>query len=81
MTNAESIRNFAYFTLNFTDEFIEECWKDEPSLASHLREKFHSYSGEKAFISGGDFIHFYAELSPDRQIELAEWIDINYKAF
>lgn len=76
----KAVINFAYFTANFTSNFIEEVWSDEAWLVTHLNEKFHSFT-ENGFMSMGGFMRFFMELSMERRIELLEWVRDNYLAF
>lgn len=78
-TTAHSIINFAYFTANFTKDFIAQCWKDEPYLVDHLTAKFLSFSNEQNCFDCGSFIRFFFELDRDNQLKLANWINNNYK--
>ncbi len=75
-SNAMSIVNFVYFTANFNSDFIELVWPKP--LASHLRTKFSALSGNKRYISSGDFIHFFLNMDRNNQMLLARWIEQNY---
>ena len=75
-STAMSVVNFVYFTANFQYDFIEQVWTN--GLSSHLRTKFSALSGSKGYISPGDFIHFFMNLSRDNQILLAKWTEKNY---
>lgn len=78
-TTAHSIINFAYFTANFSNDFIIICWKDEPYLVDHLTNKFLSFANDSGCITCGGFIRFFFELDRENQIKLANWITDNYK--
>lgn len=70
---------FAYFTANFTPNFIREAFAHDQLLASHLQLKFNAMNQNKGFISCGDFMQWFLNLSMDNQLHLINWIDNNYK--
>jgi len=78
-TKTDAMINFAYFTANFTHNFIAECWKDEPHLADHLSVKFTSKANDENCVDCGSFIRFFFELDRGNQVKLANWINDNYK--
>ena len=74
----ESVKKFAYFTANFTHDFIKECWKDDKLLSNHLYKKFLAKS-KNGFISSGSFMSWFFDLDKENQYKLIDWIDKNYK--
>jgi hypothetical protein len=79
LISVSAIINFAYFTANFPSDFIERCF--EVNLAKHLREKLTGYSDGGNFVSTGNFIKLFLNLSRGNQIILSKWIHNNYKEF
>lgn len=75
-TPEQAIRNFSYFCMNYDYKFIEKCWKDEPIIVEHLRDKFNDFYN--LYGSSAVMIKFMIELDGQRQRELAAWIDENY---
>ena len=65
--------NFVYFTTNFPDNFIAECWKDNQLLKNHLQQKFKS-----DYISASDFLDWFFALDEENMKKLIIWIDENY---
>ena len=76
-TKTDAMINFAYFTANFTYNFINECWKDDP-IMEHIMEKFVSTAGDGVCVSCGDFLRFFFGLDKENQTKLVNWIDANY---
>lgn len=77
----DSTLNFIYFTTNFPMDFIEQCWeKQGKTLILHLRNKMKTTDGGYfgSYISAGNFMDWFFELSRPNQIQLLEWIDENY---
>lgn len=73
-----SIINWNYFCLNFSHNFIEKCWADEPDMIRHLEEKFLELYKRKGTAL---FPFFFSELSRENQEKLAKWVNENYLAF
>lgn len=65
--------NFLYFCKNFNDNFIQNCWNDNKTLATHLESKFNNYDK--------NLFKFFFELSSDNQEKLIKYVDLNYCAF
>ncbi len=80
-TKSESTINFAYFTANFTPDFIQKCWAGNPVLIEHLTFKFLSKSNNSCFITMGGFMEFFMELSDNNKRQLVDWIDLNYNYY
>ena len=78
MTNIQSIINFAYFTANFSSNFISECWKNDMLLINHLEAKLVS-KVKDGYISIESFMKFFFDLDRENQNKLANWINENYK--
>jgi hypothetical protein len=74
-----AIINFAYFTANFPPDFIEDCF--ERNLAQHLRDKLTSYTKNSGYVSTGNIIKLFLNLSRGYQIILSKWIQDNYIEF
>lgn len=73
----KAINKFFYFSMNYPYNFIEEVWKDEPGLASHLRAKFDDLYERKG--SYGVINAFYAELDGTNRMKLMLWVLDNRK--
>ncbi|MCK9430384.1 MAG: hypothetical protein M0R17_10320 [Candidatus Omnitrophica bacterium] len=70
------IHKFVYFGFNYPNNWVNEVWKDNPTLAKHLNTKFHSiYNkvGARAAVNT-----FYTELDSENQHILEDWINNNY---
>jgi hypothetical protein len=72
-----SIINFAYFTANFTPNFIAKCWADDEHLINHLETKFMS-EAKNGFMSIQGFMNFFFNLDRENQTKLVLWINENY---
>jgi hypothetical protein len=66
-----------WFGYNFPHDFIEECWKDSPEMARHLRGKFNFFV-EKDDSLGG-FYRFMQALDQGNRYRLMNYI-IKYVA-
>lgn len=78
-SNQQTALKFAYFTANFPHDFIKKAFEHDPLLASHLQIKFSAANQNKGFISTGDFMQWFLNLSRNNQIHLINWIDEKYK--
>ena len=79
-----AVINFVYFLTNFPSPFesiISDVWKDDPRLASHLKEKFsdcYQKNVTSGFITSAVIVDFFFQLSHSNQAKFAIWIDTNY---
>ena len=71
------IHKFVFFGYNFPSNFIENAWKDDDWMISHLRDKFNSLYDK--YGSGEVMNRFYVELDDQNREILEEWIIKNYK--
>ncbi len=73
-----AIINYTYFCLNFSSNFIDKCWANEPEKIMHFAHKFL----EIYQLKGTGVIPFFiAELDTQNQVKLSNWINENYVAF
>lgn len=78
-TKTNAVKNFLYFALNFSSDFIQEIWKDEPSQIEHLQNKFnYRYNRDGAV---GAMTGFFSELDWENQSKLIDWVNVNYRGF
>ncbi len=71
------INNFAYFSMNYDHDFIEECWKDDKHMAEHFRSKFTGYYKEYGCM--GVMFAFYCGMSESHQQTLETYILNTFK--
>ena len=79
---AIQIDSIVWFGLNYTPNFIDECWSDDPSLANHLNAKFemcHEGTDElkgwvKTRLSYGVFTRFLTMLDNGNREKLYRYI-------
>ena len=77
MTNSESIVNFMFFANNFSSDMIENCF-EVCNNPLHLKNKYHSLM--KKDKSGTDmFFRWFMLLDSDNKIQVADFINNNYK--
>ena len=80
MTNSQAMSRLMTYAYNYNYNFIEDCWKDDPSLANHLKDKWERihfnlkvYHGKK--FSGTDiWFLFYMELDEANKDKLNLYI-------
>ena len=72
-------RKVIYFTANFNHDFIQKVWADDLRMAAHLNSKLISRVIKSRYVTPGDFILWFFELSKPNQEKLITWIDKNYK--
>lgn len=77
----EHIDSIVWFGLNYTPNFIDECWSDDPSLADHLGWKFVICGGDldkmteiNKRISYGVFTRFLTMLDNGNRAKLYDYI-------
>lgn len=46
MTNSQAMSKLMTYANNYNYNFIEDCWKDDPSLANHLKDKWNGIVGQ-----------------------------------
>lgn len=81
MNPIQAMIKFAYFTANFDYNFIENCWKDEPLTATHLRVKLSHYTDKenKGYVTYNAFMQFFLNLDNFNQSKLCQYIIETYK--
>jgi len=72
----DPITKWVYWCFNYTPNFIEECWADDPNLAHHLKSKFMGYYDQVGAY--GVMNKFFVELSSDNQQILIDYVMNNY---
>lgn len=75
-SDGNPIEKWNYWCANYTPNFIEEAWAEDPSLAHHLERKFSSYYDSEG--SYGAMTKFYLNLSSDNRRILEDYIMNNY---
>ena len=85
----ENIDSIVWFGLNYSYDFIDQCWSDNPCLANHLNDKFSmctqemlkrdgekmdDYIVRKAAISYGVFTRFITMLDNGNREKLYQYI-------
>ena len=71
-----AINKWVYFSLNYSYNFIDEVWKDEPWLVTHLKGKFNGYY--EYYGSNGVMTTFYANLDNSNKTKLMAWVMENF---
>tara|TARA_B100000214_G_scaffold257319_1_gene189692 strand:- start:4855 stop:5463 length:609 start_codon:yes stop_codon:yes gene_type:complete len=86
---AVQIDSIVWFGLNYPQNFIDECWSDDPCLANHLNDKFQSctqvmlkrdgekmneYQVRKFAMSYGVFTRFLTMLDNGNREKLYDYI-------
>ena len=76
----EAIKKFAYFTANFNEDFIEECWEDDRHMANHLRDKMKGKVrlDDSGYISFNAFMNWFFELGNQNMMKLSSYIIDNF---
>lgn len=77
----ENIDSIVWFGLNYTPDFIDECWSDDPVLANHLCNKFAICTEglrELRQLSYGVFTRFITMLDQANREKLYQFILENY---
>ena len=77
----ENIDSIVYFGLNYSYNFIAECWADDPVLANHLSDKFAICTEglrESRQLSYGVFTRFITMLDQANREKLYQYIIENY---
>ena len=78
----EHIDSIVWFGLNYSYDFIDKCWSDDPSLANHLKDKFKMCYGDtdelvwhiEKRLSYGVFTRFLTMLDSGNREKLYEYI-------
>lgn len=85
----ENIDSIVWFGLNYSHDFIYQCWSDNPCLANHLNDKFSmctqemlkrdgekmdDYIVRKQAISYGVFTRFITMLDNGNREKLYQYI-------
>ncbi len=80
MKNREkSIFNFMYFLSNYKNDWVRECFKDEPIHSqNHLESKWKDYIFK--YPSNTAF-HFFFSLSRHFQLTMIQYVEGNYLGF
>lgn len=75
-----NMRKLVFFSCNFSNDFIEKCWKSDPGLAKHFRSKLNIIVEKEnlSYVSINAFFSFFFELSSSNQEILCNWIIENY---
>ena len=79
---AIQIDSVVWFGLNYTPNFIDECWSDDPCLANHLNDKFKMCYGDtdelawhiEKRLSYGVFTRFLTMLDNGNREKLYRYI-------
>lgn len=71
-----AINKWFYFSMNYSHDFIEKIWGDEPWLAKHIREKFEHLYG--LYGSYGVINALYGELDTTNRVKFMNWVMSNY---
>jgi hypothetical protein len=79
MTNSKAMSKLMTYAYNFNYNFIEDCWKDDPSLANHLKNKWNGIVGllnklERKFNGTDVWFLFYMELDEANKDLLNQYI-------
>ena len=81
----ENIDSIVWFGLNYTNDFIDQCWSGDKCLANHLKDKFsicteglYKMSNENTRIGYGVFTRFITMLDSANREKLYNYI-INLK--
>jgi hypothetical protein len=70
------VEKWNYWCTNFTPDFIEEAWADDPNMIRHLKNKFnrcYELAG-----SYGAMTAFYLELDEENRIILENYVTNNF---
>ena len=85
----ENIDSIVWFGLNYSYDFVDQCWSDNPCLANHLNDKFSmctqemlkrdgekmdDYIVRKAAIGYGVFTRFITMLDSANREKLYQYI-------
>ena len=70
------VTKWVYWCFNYTPNFIDECWADDPNLANHFKKKFMGYYDQVG--ADGVMNRFFVELSSGNQHKLIEYVLSNY---
>lgn len=75
---ADAMEKFLFFTANFREKFIEDCWADEKVMANHFREKFDGIWFSSSTNGLETMLKFCFALDVTNREKLFRWIDENY---
>ena len=77
------MRPFIIFVHNYSANFIQEIWGQDPMMAQHLQSKFDGYAqyfkedGMSFYQREGLMMKFLAELSSDKLKDVEKHIEEN----
>jgi len=75
-TSLIAINKWMFFVFNFSGDFIDKVWADNPSLVNHLKSKFNSLYNH--YGSYGVIPAFYGELDMNNRMKMMQWVMDNY---